>query len=246
MEFLFEKTVTLPESPVDVGDMQPVSLARVRRPAPVVLSFDVEEHHRIEAAAGLTVDSRMQEEYRERMRRATEWILEQLAAWRISATFFIVGQIAETNAALVRSIHDAGHEVASHGWDHRRIHAMTPQAFREDVQRSKQALEQATGAGVVGYLRPPSAWSERPHGPSTYSRSWSFSTTRRSIPSVTIDTACQASSQPVPGPERRSRDPRDPSGHHPNRWRESARWRWWVLPASAPSAHEDGTLDVAA
>jgi polysaccharide deacetylase family protein (PEP-CTERM system associated) len=154
MDFLVESNEPLPDSSVALGDGQPASSATARRPAPIVLSFDVEEHHRIEAAADLTVNSRLQEEYRKRMRRVTEWILEQLAAWGIPATFFIVGQIAETNAALVRSIYDAGHEVASHGWDHRRIHTMTPQAFREDLRRSKKALEQATGAGVVGYRAP--------------------------------------------------------------------------------------------
>jgi polysaccharide deacetylase family protein (PEP-CTERM system associated) len=121
---------------------------------PVVLSFDVEEHHRIEAAAGLEVDAALKGDYRQRMSRATRWILEQLAAQDIRATFFIVGQIGEQDPALVRSIHDAGHEVASHGWDHRRIHLMTPETFRDDVRKSRDALEQACGAAVFGYRAP--------------------------------------------------------------------------------------------
>ena len=121
---------------------------------PVVLSFDVEEHHRIEAAAGLQVDPALQRLYGERMRHATAWILEQLAERGIPATFFIVGQITETNPKLVRSICEAGHEVASHGWDHRRIHVMSPESFREDVRTSKDALEQVCGTAVVGYRAP--------------------------------------------------------------------------------------------
>src|SRR4051812_4423806 len=115
MESLLESNESLPESAVGLGEGGAVGAVQARRPAPIVLSFDVEENHRIEAASGLNVDSRLQVEYRDRMRRVTEWILEQLAAWRITATFFIVGEISETNPALVRSIHDAGHEVASHG-----------------------------------------------------------------------------------------------------------------------------------
>src|SRR5262249_14166178 len=65
-----------------------------------------------------------------------------------------VGQLAETDPGLVRAIRAAGHEVASHGWDHRRVLAMTPRAFREDIRRSKVALEQATGAAVIGYRAP--------------------------------------------------------------------------------------------
>ena len=122
--------------------------------APVVLSFDVEEHHRIEAAVGLEVDPGLRGEYRQRMNRVTEWILELLAERKILATFFIVGQIAETNARLVRTIHEAGHEVASHGWDHRRINLLNPQSFKEDLRMSKEALEQASGAAVLGYRAP--------------------------------------------------------------------------------------------
>jgi polysaccharide deacetylase family protein (PEP-CTERM system associated) len=154
MESLIKSNEALRETAAGLGDRQSVGSGTTRRPQPIVLSFDVEEHYRIEAAAGLAVDHTLQVEYRERMRRVTEWILEKLADWRISATFFIVGQIAETNAALVRSIYDAGHEVASHGWDHRRLHTMTPQTFREDLRKSKQALEEATGACVVGYRAP--------------------------------------------------------------------------------------------
>jgi polysaccharide deacetylase family protein (PEP-CTERM system associated) len=120
----------------------------------MILSFDVEEHHRIEAAAGLDVAPALREEYRRRMARTTGWILDLLAARDIRATFFIVGQIAEDDPRMVRTIAEAGHEVASHGWDHRRILAMDPQGFREDLRKSKDALEQAGSAAVVGYRAP--------------------------------------------------------------------------------------------
>ena len=121
---------------------------------PVVLSFDVEEHHRIEAAAGLEVDFALRGNYGQRMSRLTGWILEQLAWRNIQATFFVLGEVGDRIPTLIRSIHQAGHEVASHGWDHRRIHVMTPGAFREDVRKSRDALEQACGAAVVGYRAP--------------------------------------------------------------------------------------------
>jgi polysaccharide deacetylase family protein (PEP-CTERM system associated) len=123
-------------------------------PAPLILSFDVEEHYRIEAAVGLTVSTELRGMYKDRMQQATEWILDLLEEKQICATFFIVGQIAQTNRELIRAIRDAGHEVASHGWDHRRLHVMTRESFREDVHMSKDALEQASGAAVVGYRAP--------------------------------------------------------------------------------------------
>jgi polysaccharide deacetylase family protein (PEP-CTERM system associated) len=121
---------------------------------PMVLSFDVEEHHRIEAATGLDIAPALRDDYRLRLARATRWILEQLAAHDIRATFFVVGQIVESDPGLVRAIAEAGHEVASHGWDHRRILAMDPEGFAEDVRRSKEALERASGTPVLGYRAP--------------------------------------------------------------------------------------------
>jgi polysaccharide deacetylase family protein (PEP-CTERM system associated) len=129
----------------------PVATAALPR---VILSFDVEEHYRIEAARGLAVGPEQVAHHRERMDYVTRWILDQLAVRGVPATFFVVGQIAEHNPGLVRAIHAAGHEVASHSWDHQRVHQFTPATFREDVRRSKDALEQVTGEAVVGFRAP--------------------------------------------------------------------------------------------
>jgi polysaccharide deacetylase family protein (PEP-CTERM system associated) len=120
----------------------------------VILSFDVEEHDRIEAATALSVRPALKTHYRARLEPSTRWLLEQLESHDIEATFFIVGQIAHSHPELVRAIHRAGHEVGSHGWDHRRVLAMAPGDFREDVRRSKDALEQITGEPVLGYRAP--------------------------------------------------------------------------------------------
>jgi polysaccharide deacetylase family protein (PEP-CTERM system associated) len=120
----------------------------------IILSFDVEEHFRIEAAARLTVGPGLKAHYGERLEPAVEWLLDQLAPAEIHGTFFIVGQVAQHHPGVVQAIHRAGHEVASHGWDHQRVHQLNPASFREDVRRSKDALEQVTGQPVVGYRAP--------------------------------------------------------------------------------------------
>jgi len=120
----------------------------------VILSFDVEEHHRIEAAAGIDIHPSSKAHHDGRVEPATRWLLEQLAETSIQATFFIVGEYAQRNPGLVRTIHSDGHEIASHGWDHCRVLAMTPAAFRQDVRQSKDALEQIIGEAVVGYRAP--------------------------------------------------------------------------------------------
>jgi len=120
----------------------------------VILSVDVEEHHRIEAATGLKIAPELKEHYAERVGTVTRWLLERLGARGIEATFFIVGELAREQPDLVRDIHGAGHEVASHGWDHRRVLEMSPEEFREDVRRSVDILQQITGEPVLGYRAP--------------------------------------------------------------------------------------------
>jgi polysaccharide deacetylase family protein (PEP-CTERM system associated) len=119
-----------------------------------ILSFDVEEHDRIEAASGLSVSPRLKAHYRERVDWSTRRLLDLLAERAIKATFFVVGQIARDNPGLVQAISDGGHEVANHSWDHQRIHRHTPASFREDLRISKDALEQAAGSAVVGFRAP--------------------------------------------------------------------------------------------
>ncbi len=125
-----------------------------KTPLRVILSFDIEEHHRIEAAAHLRIDSSLQDEYSRRAADLTRWLIETLAERQIPATFFILGEFAQSQPALIREIHAAGHEVASHGWNHRSVLRMTPPEFREDIRRSKDTLEQITGDRVIGYRAP--------------------------------------------------------------------------------------------
>jgi polysaccharide deacetylase family protein (PEP-CTERM system associated) len=120
----------------------------------VCFTFDVEEHHRIEAAAGLVCPTDLQVEYARRMEDRTRWLLDTLAEFNARATFFIVGQIAATHPALIADIAAPGHEVACHGWDHRRVHHSTPELFRDDLRRAKDSLEQAGGQAVVGFRAP--------------------------------------------------------------------------------------------
>ncbi len=123
-------------------------------PPTIVLSFDVEEHHRIEAATGLTIDNSTKANYARRVAPTTHWLLEQLAAKGLRATFFFVGELARSEPSLVKEMHRAGHEVAGHGWDHRRILEMTPDEFREDLRRTVGTLSDLIGAPVVGYRAP--------------------------------------------------------------------------------------------
>lgn len=81
-------------------------------------------------------------------------ILEQMERDGVRATFFVLGWVASRHPGLVRRIHDAGHEVASHGNGHRIVYDLTPDEFRADVSQARDVLQQITGEPVVGYRAP--------------------------------------------------------------------------------------------
>ena len=72
----------------------------------------------------------------------------------VKATFFTLGWVAQRYPALIRRAVDAGHEIASHGWDHRRVFTMEPAVFRADLERARIAIEDACGHSPVGYRAP--------------------------------------------------------------------------------------------
>ena len=73
---------------------------------------------------------------------------------KLHATFFILGWIAQHLPHLVSAIHDRGHEVASHGSNHRLCSEYSFEELRNDLCDSKKHLEDIIGAPVYGYRAP--------------------------------------------------------------------------------------------
>jgi polysaccharide deacetylase family protein (PEP-CTERM system associated) len=117
------------------------------------LSFDVEDYFHAHAFSGIV---RFEEwpSFEGRVVTNTRYLLDLLDEFRVSATFFILGWVAERHPALVREIAERGHEVGCHGYAHRLIYAMTPAEFHRDTQRARAAIEDATGAPILGYRAP--------------------------------------------------------------------------------------------
>jgi polysaccharide deacetylase family protein (PEP-CTERM system associated) len=87
-------------------------------------------------------------------RRVEENTLKALALldeFGIHATFFVLGWIADEMPDLVREVAGRGHEVASKGYAHRSIRQLSRDGFRDDLRRSRAALERASGTAVHGY-----------------------------------------------------------------------------------------------
>ncbi|HYR11818.1 MAG TPA: XrtA system polysaccharide deacetylase [Longimicrobium sp.] len=123
-----------------------------RRPAHF-FTVDVEEWFHA-AALERAVDPGRWDSLESRVEGATDALLEAMDRHGARGTFFILGWVARRRPGLVRRIARAGHEVASHGWDHRRVTSMWPNDFRGDVRRTMEVLEDATGTAVLGYRAP--------------------------------------------------------------------------------------------
>jgi polysaccharide deacetylase family protein (PEP-CTERM system associated) len=89
-----------------------------------------------------------------RVERNVDAILAMLTEHRTRATFFMLGWVAERYPGLVRRIVEQGHELASHGYAHRRVTEQSREEFREDVTRAKRLLEDISGVAVQGYRAP--------------------------------------------------------------------------------------------
>jgi polysaccharide deacetylase family protein (PEP-CTERM system associated) len=117
------------------------------------LTIDVEDYFQVSAFAPYI--RRDEWDRREcRVERNVDRILAMLDEHRTRATFFTLGWIAERHPHLVRQIVACGHELASHGHGHERASDLTREAFRHDVSRAKQVLEQIGGVAVQGYRAP--------------------------------------------------------------------------------------------
>lgn len=81
-------------------------------------------------------------------------LLDLLARHQARGTFFVLGWVAQRHPGLVREIARAGHEIASHGWNHQRVTTQSPAEFRVSVRRTKRVLEDLTGAAVLGFRAP--------------------------------------------------------------------------------------------
>ena len=86
-----------------------------------------------------------------------EKILSLLGRFRVKATFFVLGYVAQKTPEVLNMIHGEGHEIASHGYGHVQVYKQNPEAFLQDLLRSKALMERMIGQTVIGYRAP--EWS---------------------------------------------------------------------------------------
>ncbi len=124
-------------------------------PLPNMISFDIEgfieaSHDIMEVPPRYLSDELEANE----IKTNTLSILKLLAECDQKATFFILGRIARDMPGLVRSIADAGHEIACHSFHHRRLYDSSESEVRDFLGEAKRCLEDASGKPVRGFRAP--------------------------------------------------------------------------------------------
>jgi polysaccharide deacetylase family protein (PEP-CTERM system associated) len=117
------------------------------------LSVDVEDWFQV-GAFERTIARSDWDGLAHRVERNTDAVLELLDEAGVKATFFTLGWVAERYPALLQRIVRGGHEVASHGYDHQRVFTFTPEAFRADLRKARDLIENAAGCRITGYRAP--------------------------------------------------------------------------------------------
>jgi peptidoglycan-N-acetylglucosamine deacetylase len=84
----------------------------------------------------------------------TGQLLDLLARRHVTATFFVIGALAERHPDLIRRTRDEGHELANHSYDHVSAAKSDGPAVHASVTRGAEVLHQLTGQSPR-WFRPP-------------------------------------------------------------------------------------------
>ena len=135
------------------GNRSPVASRAQTSTLRNVMTVDVEDYFHAEALSNCFPRERW-DTLEWRVESNVDRLLALFDASHVSATFFVLGWVAERFPRLIARIADAGHEIASHGYDHKRVDRQTKHEFAEGVHRATSILEELSGQLVIGYRAP--------------------------------------------------------------------------------------------
>jgi polysaccharide deacetylase family protein (PEP-CTERM system associated) len=115
-----------------------------------IFTVDVEEYYHADNIL-TSLPKKGIEKLPDRVSVGVEKLLNLLKKHDCTATFFILGCVAEKNRGLVKKIADGGHEIASHGYQHISLYKHTPKTFERDLKVSINILSEISGKKIIGY-----------------------------------------------------------------------------------------------
>ncbi|KQL33370.1 polysaccharide deacetylase family protein [Psychrobacillus sp. FJAT-21963] len=92
--------------------------------------------------------------------KVTPKILATLAKYDAKATFFMLGSRVEFYPEIASDVLEAGHELGNHTWTHANLTNMSSDAITEEVLRTNNIIEQATGQAPTVFRPPYGAFND--------------------------------------------------------------------------------------
>lgn len=117
------------------------------------MTVDVEDYFHVSAFDSI-IDPSEWSSIKPRVGDNTHRLIDLFNENHVKATFFTLGWVAKHCPDVVKRIVDEGHELASHGTNHRRNTTMNREQVFQDIKESKDILEQVVGKSIVGYRAP--------------------------------------------------------------------------------------------
>lgn len=114
-----------------------------------ILTIDLEEwFHSLEP------DTNKWNSFDRRVEYSTNIVLDLLAKYNSKATFFVLGDVAENNPALIKEIENRGHEIGAHNYNHEFLYNQNEKEFRDELKKSLSLLESITGEKIISFRAP--------------------------------------------------------------------------------------------
>jgi polysaccharide deacetylase family protein (PEP-CTERM system associated) len=123
-------------------------------PGPLnAMTVDVEDWYQVSAFEGV-LDRARWDALESRVEANTRRVMDVLARHDVRGTFFTLGWVAQRHPSLLRELRDRGHEIASHGFEHRLLTSFSKETFRDDLRRAADAIHAACAVRVTGFRAP--------------------------------------------------------------------------------------------
>lgn len=116
-----------------------------------ILSIDIEDYWCILQRDWLNI---LDAKPTEAVLKNTRWCLQVFNDYKAKATFFVLGEVAQSFPHLIKEISDEGHEIAVHGFYHHQIFKLSRDEFKKEVSDAKNLLEDLSGQKVIGHRAP--------------------------------------------------------------------------------------------
>jgi len=124
-----------------------------------ILTFDIEEwFHILDNTQTKSISE--WSKFDSRIRIGMDLIYDILEKTEKSATFFVVGWMAEKYPEIIREISDRGFEIGSHTHLHQLVYEQDKKTFYNDVEKSIKTLEDCSGKKVTSFRAPGFSISE--------------------------------------------------------------------------------------